>query len=170
MVQPQPKLTARDLIGRWVSAQPENLDQFYGIRDLVLTEHAWALIFTVHDDEKGHIRLFSVRAEGTYHLSNTQASLPGAHYITLRFIKRYVTVFMPAMLEIFKRGNTLTWALGQEVNVSLTGANHVPSVSAVPIEYDLVKLEGNQLWLGDRSIDLSKQRAQKLDPYPLNRR
>jgi hypothetical protein len=67
------------------------------------------------------------------------------------------------------------WERGQPQDVSETGCLWVTPTSACPKEFDLVKVEGNRLFLGERpqpGQDLCHEdrRAQKLRSLPLIRR
>jgi Adenomatosis polyposis coli down-regulated 1 len=163
------ELRGGTLVGRWESSKLENLGQLYGSRNFVLTERAWALQFKAFADEAGKTPLFSLRAEGTYTLGQSSVSVLGATEANFRFTKRYVTAESEAGVGLFQSmGCSLK--LGAETNVSTSGCGFIPSVKAASLEYDLVQLDGNNLYFGDRSGDLTKTRPNKLNPEPVTRR
>lgn len=160
--------TSKDLIGRWVSAGIENYGQFFGRREFVLTERAWSIVFSAFADDKAAIPLWTLRVEGTYILGQPHPGVAGARYADFAGSTKYITAYTDDFAKLF--GGTVALPKGVEYDFSRTGAGFFPSVEAGPVEYDLVKLEGNTLYLGDRSIDLNKERAQKASAYPLTRR
>ena len=162
------KFTSKDLIGRWVSASVENYGQFYGKREFVLTERAWAISFNAFGDDKASVPLWTLRVEGTYVLGQAHPKVAGARYADFAGSAKYITAYTDEFLKTFSNG--ASWKKNTEYEFSRTGAGFFPSVEAGPVEYDLVKLEGNTLFLGDRSVDLNKERAQKASAYALVRR
>lgn len=138
--QGTPALTSKNLIGHWVSASAENYGQFFGKREFLLTEKAWALYFSAYGDEKASAKLWTLRVEGTYILGQAHPNVPGARYADFAGSGKYITAFMPDFLKVFSNG--ASWQVGVEYDFSRTGAGFFPSVDAGPIEYDLVKLEG----------------------------
>jgi hypothetical protein len=166
--QSAPAFTSKDLIGAWVSSGIENYGQFFGKREFFLTEKAWALRFYAFSDEKAANPLWTLRVEGTYLLGQSHPSVPGARYADFAGSAKYITAYTPDFLKLY--GGGAPWKAGVEYDFSRTGAGFLPSVENGPIEYDLVKLEGSKLYLGDRSIDLNKERAQKPSAYALVRR
>ncbi len=170
-------LTAKDLLGRWVSPQLETIptadgNVMYGLRDFILTEKAWAIRFTAYGDAAGTFKLFTLRVEGTYELGVPALVIPEARYADFHFTARYMTAYAPMFIELFNqvRAGTDAWQVDVEQDVSETGAVFIPSVAAAPVEYDLLKLDGDQLWFGDRTPDLTLNRAVQLNAYPVVRR
>ena len=159
---------AKDLIGRWTSIQPENYGQFFATREFLLTERAWTILFKATTDASGKTPLWTLRVEGTYQLGQAHPNVPGARYADFGGDAKYITAYTPDMLAVFAQGRP--WKVGVEYDFSATGAGFFPSVKDGPKELDLVKLEGDTLYLGDRSVDLNKVRAQKLSAYPLIRK
>ncbi len=166
--QNKPIFSSKDLIGHWVSANVENYGQFFGKREFFLTEKAWAIIFSAYGDEKASIRLWKLRVEGIYILGQAHPGVAGARYADFAGSAKYITAYTDDFVKLFS--NAAAWQKGVEYDFSRIGAGFFPSVEDGPIEYDLVKLEGNTLYLGDRSIDLNKERAQKASGYALVRK
>ena len=161
-------LRARDLIGRWASPAPENLGQIYGTRAFVMTERAWALEFRAFADAAGQVGLFALRVEGTYALLGASRAVPGATEANFRFGRRYLTASASGAGLFAPSGCALE--PGVERDVSADGCGFVPSVRAAPVEYDLVRLDGDRLFFGDRSGDLGKARPERLGADPVVRR
>jgi hypothetical protein len=163
----QPSFTSKDLIGHWVSSTSENYGQFFGKREFFLTEKAWAILFSAYGDEAATTPLWTLRVEGTYVLGQAHPGVPGARYADFTGGSKYITAFTDDFLSVFSNG--AAWEKGVEYDFSRTGAGFFPSVEAGPVEYDLVLLEGDTLFLGDRSGNLNVDRASKASSYPLVR-
>jgi hypothetical protein len=161
-------VTAKDMIGQWVSVKPEFLGQFYGLRSFSFTERAWSIVFRAFADEKASQPLFTLRVEGNYVLGAELAKMPATRPANFFGNSKYITSYTQDFLKIFAGNNP--WKLGTEYDFSNTGAGFFPSSIDAPLEYDLVKLDNGLLYLGDRSGDLSKERPQKLNAYPLVRK
>jgi hypothetical protein len=170
-------IAAKDLIGRWVSPSPEPMpmpdgNTLYNLRDFILTEKAWAMLFTAYGDPGATFKLFTLRIEGTYNLGAASTDVPGARNADFHFAGRYLTANAQPMLDMFKgaKAGDGNWQLGVEQDVSKTGCLFIPSVAQAPVEYDLVRRDGDNLFFGDRSADLTKARPKKLIGAPVARR
>jgi hypothetical protein len=154
--------TAKDLAGRWVSESAEPIQNpdgsvIYGHRDFTLGDGTWALIFRVYADERLTAKLFSVCMEGTYELKGNSPVVQDAQQADFLFSARYFTPHVPMFVDLLNsvhagKGN---WQVDVEQDVSQTGALFIPSVAQASTEYDLLKLDNNKLFFGDRSQDLS---------------
>ncbi len=158
---------AKDLVGHWVSAAPENYGQFFATREFVLTERAWNIAFRAYADSNATQALWTLRVDGHYRLGAAHKTEAGARDANFYATKKYITAYNADLLKVF--AGDRNWNLGTEYDFSRTGAGFFEKVIPEP-ELDLVKLENNQLFLGDRSIDLIKQRALKASAYPLVRK
>lgn len=158
-----------DLVGRWQSVALENLGQLYGTRDFALTESTWSLEFVAYGDAAGQTKLFTLSAEGGYKLGQVSSVAAGVQETDFAFSKRLLTANGEAGVGLFKSMGCELRA-GQITDVSAKGCGFIPSVGAAPVEFDLLKLEGKNLYFGDRSGDLSKARPAKLNALPVQRR
>jgi hypothetical protein len=166
--------TTTDLVGRWVSEQIEPIQNadgsvIYGRRDFTLGDRDWQLRFTAYGDDQATVPLFTLRAEGTYALGDPSPDVADARYADFHFASRSLTAHQPGLVDLFTSASATPWEIDVERDVSADGCAFVPSVSASPTEYDLVKLEGSRLFFGDRSRDLSDpaNRPQRLMDDPL---
>ena len=162
-------LKPNDLVGRWQSPALENLGQLYGTRDFTLTENTWKLEFVAYGDAAGTAKLFTLNAEGAYKLGKVSSVAAGVQEADFAFSKRLLTANGEAGVGLFK-GMGCELKAGEVTDVSAKGCGFIPSVAAAPVEFDLLKLEGKNLFFGDRSGDLSKARPAKLNTLPVQRR
>jgi hypothetical protein len=163
------ELEARQLIGEWRSLGPENMGQLYGVRDFTLTETHWALRFQAYGDAEAKAPLFTLRIEGQYLVGGASATVEGASEATFSYTSRHLTADSDAGVDMFK-GMGCELDKGVEADISKVGCGFIPSIIASGVEYDLVKLDGDTLFFGDRSGDLSKARPEKLGETPVVRR
>jgi hypothetical protein len=170
--------TTNDITGRWISAAAEPIHNpdgsvIYGQREFMLGDREWTLRFTAYGDEQTSVKLFTLRAEGSYTLGDESPDVAAARQADFHFAKRYLTAHIPAFVELFTASSAdgSPWQIDEERDVSRDGCAFIPSVAASPTEYDLVKLDGAQLYFGDRSQDLSDpaNRPRRLTEQPLIR-
>jgi hypothetical protein len=154
--------TTKELAGRWTSeaAEPvQNADGsvIYGTREFTLGEDKWRLTFRAHGDESRTVKLFSLRLEGGYELKGDSSEVPGARHADFHFTARYFTPHAPMFVDMLNNAHAGggNWQVDVEQDVSRTGALFIPSVAQAHTEYDLLKLDGNKLYFGDRSRDLT---------------
>lgn len=161
--------TTANLTGEWRSAAPEPMGAFHAVRDFVFTPGQWAMVFRAYADAEARKPLFTLRIDGPYVVGGASTQVSGASEVTFQYAHRYVTADSADGVAMFaKMGCTLR--VGDETDVSLQGCGFVPSMLQAGVEYDLLKLEGDKLYFGDRSGDLSKARPQKLGAQPVTKR
>lgn len=159
--------TAQELDGRWISAAPENIGQMHAIRDFTFDDGRWSVDFVGFADAEATAPLFTATVSGTYVIGG-DAQVDEAWSAVFHIAARSVTANSPAGVSMFE---SLGCRLDEGVAMDLTvdGCGFLPSVMASAVEYDLIAIHDDQLFLGDRSGDLSLERPGKLIRYPLVR-
>lgn len=165
----EPVAVAAHLVGEWRSPAPEYLGAFHAVRSFVFTDGAWALRLTTAADDKFAAPLFTLRIDGSYLLGTASRQVPSATEAVFFYSRRYVRAESAAGVDLFKKQGCVL-ELGVEKDISLTGCGFLPSIPASGIEYDLLSLKGDRLWLGERSGDLAKQRPGALSTLAVVRR
>jgi hypothetical protein len=114
---------------------------------------------------------------GSYTITQPSPSVAGAYDATFGFSYKALTLYDEALLAQVNRGacGARTWRRGEPQDVSATGCLWVVPVSACTQEFDLVKLTGQQLFLGERpkpgqDICAESRRARTLRSLALVRR
>jgi hypothetical protein len=114
---------------------------------------------------------------GSYTISKLSPSVAGAYDATFGFSYKALTLYDEALLAQVNRGacGARTWRRGEPQDVSATGCLWVVPVSACAQEFDLVKLTGPRLFLGERpkpgdDLCAESRRARTLRSLPLVRR
>jgi Adenomatosis polyposis coli down-regulated 1 len=143
----------------------------------IFLEREWALEFVQFADDQCARPTMKAFFAGQYHIAEPSGFVTGANDATFGFSRKAVTLYDETLLADANRGacGRRAWERGQPQDVSATGCLWVTPVSACPQEFDLVKIDGNRLFLGERpppGQDLCREdrRAQKLRSVPLVRR
>jgi hypothetical protein len=150
----------RLLVGRWVSPEREyttNPDGsvYYIVRDLTFSTDAFRLVTTVYGDPVSDIKFYTATVDGNYELVGASKTIQGAVDIDFTFSQITMTPNSLAFVDIFMRsgcGNGM-WGIDSPQDVSKTGCLSFRSTDTYPKEYDIVKIEGNSLYLGVRPKD-----------------
>lgn len=154
--------------GQWASIAPENYGHMVATRHFTFSAKRWAVKFQVYADAAGTQPLFHLNVGGPYTLGGPSATVAGASEGIFPADHRLITADSPAGVQLFAtQGCTLQQ--GTPLALTTSGCGFVPSLMQNMGEYDLMALKDGQLFLGDRSADLSKARPAKLTPYPLLR-
>ncbi|HII16530.1 TPA: hypothetical protein HA361_01325 [Candidatus Woesearchaeota archaeon] len=143
------------IVGNWRSQAPEDLGTgAYGTRDFKITGSTWSVVFTMYGDKDLAHPLFSFHAQGPYSIGSPSAEAQGASEAVFSFDKKTLTLLTSNADAISSLGfGDCGLALGEAKDISSAGCSFLPSVSACGQEYDLVKIEGNTLYLGARPAD-----------------
>lgn len=159
--------SAQSLDGRWTSVAPEINGEIYGFRDFVFDGREWSVDFAAFGNAEGTVLLFTATLSGTYVLGSA-AAVEGAREAVFHVSERSVEADGPAGVDMFA---AMGCVLREGVAMDLTSEScgFLPSVMASGVEYDVVALQGEELFLGERSGDLSKTRPEALIAYPLVR-
>lgn len=157
-------LTGKDLAGHWVSEGCESYPDGQGgenhlTRDFTLTEKGWDLTFTLFGDAACSYPLFSARIQGPYSLGELSAKVDGATEGTFGFESNEWTALDQGMADLFTQSGcgAGAWEVGTPQDVTGTGCIGVAHpVSECPEEYDVVAIEGDALYFGERVTDMCK--------------
>lgn len=156
--------SADTLQGQWVSETPENMGSFYATRAFEFTQDKWSITFDAFADEGATTLLFSVDVAGTY-VVGADSAVEGAQDAVFHISTREVTASEIGVGIFADMGCTLV--SGEAKDLRNEACGFLPSVMQSAIEYDLISLQNEQLFLGERTGDLSKERPSALIAYPL---
>jgi hypothetical protein len=154
-------MASQQYVGRWVSPSREpapNPDgsTSYLVRDFTLTPDRWTLHFSAYGDASSEeSKLFAATVEGAYRTTGPSPKVPGAEEAEFDFEKVTFTPHMDffiGMLNAAKAGNG-NWKVGEGQDVSATGALFFAPTSVYSREFDLLKRDGDTLYLGKRPAD-----------------
>ena len=142
-----------DLAGRWTSPTCEDIgNDLYLTREFELSDTLWSIDFTLYADEACTVGLAQGRNEGIYNLGAESADGREGNF---GFSKKHYTPLVADFVTAFDDAGcgSAPWELGVEQDISSTGcpATGTPPIVNCPVEYDLVKLEDDLLYFGERS-------------------
>lgn len=170
-------LTGKDVAGRWVSVGCEAYPNGQGgenylTRDFTLTETEWDLELTIFGDEACSYPLFTSNIHGPFTLGGLSEKVEGATEGTFGLDENDWTALDAGMAEAFTMSGcgAGAWEVGKAQDVTGTGCIGVAHVeSECPEEYDVVSVEGDSLFFGERVTDMCKVdgRPAKLGAYPV---
>jgi Adenomatosis polyposis coli down-regulated 1 len=143
----------------------------------VFLDDEWALEFIQYSDAACKVPALRAFFQGRYRVVRPSTAVQGAYDADFGFSRKRLTLYADALLAEANRGGCgdRTWARAREEDVSATGCLWVVPVSACAQEFDVVKVVGDQLFLGERPAagqDLCREdrRARALRSLPLVRR
>ncbi len=150
----------RMMVGHWVSPQREyttNPDGsvYYIIRDYTFTDDAFRAVTSVYGDPVSDVKFYTATVDGTYKLVGESKKVEGAADINFTFAQIMMQPDSMAFVDIFMRsgcGDGM-WGLSTPQDVSKSGCLAFRSITAYPIEYNVVKVMGDSLQLGLRPED-----------------
>lgn len=149
-----------ELVGSWKSPSCEvgtgaDGSSFYYTRNFTLTESSWTIDFVLFGDDACSYKLSTATIAGAFELLEVVEALPGTRQgnferETLTLVAHDET--MAGYFEASGCGGS-GWTLEQAQDISATGCAPLglESSSACPTEFDIVKLDGESLYFGDRS-------------------
>ena len=158
----------RMMVGRWVSPEREyttNPDDsvYYIIRDYTFTDDAFRAVTSVYGDPLSDIKFYTAVVDGTYELVGESEVVEGATDIDFTFAQITMEPDSLAFIDIFikSRCGDGMWGLGMPQDVSNTGCLSFRPITEYPLEYDIVKVQGDSLQLGIRPVDGDLGSAEK---------
>jgi hypothetical protein len=174
-------LGAPDIRGVWEHAtcQVQERDgKPSGSRSLfAIFDREWGLAFTQYGDADCRTPIMTAVFRGTYESTKPSPRVPGAFEATFRFSYKGVVAHDSALVARLNTGlcGDRQWKPGVEQDVTSTGCMTIESASACPQEYDLVSMQGEELFLGERprpgeNICVEDRRPQRLRTVSLRRR
>lgn len=148
------------LEGRFVSPSAEPLQNpdgsmAYLIRDFTFSGSNWKLLLTAYGDPAQSVKLFEATVEGKYSLGKESIAATEAVEADFSFEKVTMTPFIEPLVAMFNESKSGhgNWKIGDSQDVSQTGCMFFRPVGEYGMEYDLVKLDGSKLYLGERPAD-----------------
>ena len=154
---------ASALTGVWLSERCEvgqgaDGSNFYFQREFTLTATTWAIAFTIYGDDACSVRLTTAQVSGPYMLGAKAQGLEGTRLGDFSGSVKTVTGYEQGFADFLASSGCgpQVWDLGVAQDVSQTGCAPLglDSVEECPVEFDLVKLEGDKLYFGDRSMGM----------------
>jgi hypothetical protein len=140
-------------------------------------DREWGIAFTQYADAACQERVLTATLRGTYEPDAASARVAGAVDVTFRFTRKGLAVYDPALLDRLNAGacGDRRWSRGIEQDVGAAGCLSIESVAACGQEYDLVRVDGDRLYLGERpppgtNICAAGRRPTRLRTEPLRRR
>jgi hypothetical protein len=149
-----------------------------GSRSLfAIFDREWGIAFTQYADPACQVPVLTATLRGTYEATAPSARLPGAWDVTFRFSRKGLAVHDASLLERLNAGacGARRWTPGAEQDVTATGCLSIEALSACAEEYDLVKVDGDLLYLGERpppgiNLCAESRRPDRLRTEPIRRR
>jgi len=150
--------TLPDIRGSWASAACEQIRSDEGVsrvrRSMRLDDASWRLTIDFFGDEGCATELFSLEIEGPYDIGPKSMTLLDATTARFELRKLTLTPRSSAAAAAFTAAGcgAGAWQVGEGQEVTERGClDLTPTVESCPVEYDIVKVEGDRLYFGDRS-------------------
>lgn len=148
-------LLEKGLAGKWKSATAERVGNLgFRTREFAFSKERWKIEVIFFEDEQMTKPVFSFVGEGPYRIGKKSETVPGATDSVFHFDRKLLTLltsnetaskpFVLAACELSK---------GVTKDISSSGCGNFTSVATCGQEYDLLKLEGDELQLGGRPSD-----------------
>jgi hypothetical protein len=174
----QSAFTNTDIVGKWESKGCETFvagaETAFIKRNFVFSANTWQLSYTVFADPSCNVQLFTNKIIGPYKFG--EAINANTVKVTWGQTSKFITAHVPDIQAVLNQtgcGNT-TLPINTQRNVSVTGcmAFGIANVKDYPREYDILKLENNQLFTGLRTenMNLEQNRPTQIFEFPLVKR
>lgn len=153
-----------DLKGAWASPTCESIgNDTYLQRAFALTEERWSLTVNAFGDAQCQVKLFSARVGGPYTLEQDSTLVEGATEARFDFDEQFMTPHMQGLADAFQgsKCGSGTWKVGEEQSTAATGCLFFQPISACGSDYDIVKVDGTNLFFGQRPADNNMCSADK---------
>jgi hypothetical protein len=170
-------LKREDLRGNWQSPIIETIENpdgsfMYIKREAIFIDDNWDIFIRAYLDEEGEKPFFTIHANGNYILGEKSETLSGAVAVDFHNRARYVTAHQHSLVDMLNENSPFDgeWMLDLEHDVSSKGCILVPSIETCPVEYDVIKIQGNEIYFGDFTAE-QKEDIKKLsqgDQNPLD--
>lgn len=161
---PPPAPFAADaLIGTWTSVECEPSMGEFVTRQLAFTDTEWSVTGTVFDNRDCTGEMFTFELGGTYEItggSRLGDDIAEATFVPLRSVWTvHQDIF--AMAFTVNACGSDAWEIGVPQDISATGCIGFayPLDTCADGELDLLRIDGDLLYTGDRSVDLCRMRA-----------
>jgi hypothetical protein len=149
----QTAVKPQELAGTWESPTCEPAgNNNYLQRHFTLTENHWTLKLDAFGDAQCQAKLFTARVEGPYSLVKDSAAVLGATESNFGFGELYMTPHVQALADAFEKAKcgSGSWKVGEEQRTTATGCLFFRPTSVCTTDHDIVKVEGSQLFFGQR--------------------
>jgi hypothetical protein len=149
--------TYRTAAGRWTSTGCESAGATSVTRDFLLAGRSWSVSAQVHGDGACTTKLLTFSATGTYRLGRGSEAVPGAREARFGFDRKQVTPFTQEIVDVLNANGCGGGEarIGVTEDVSRTGCAPlgITSNRDCPAEFDLLRRDGDRLFLGARPAD-----------------
>jgi sugar lactone lactonase YvrE len=165
-------------VGTWASpgceAYPDgNGGMNYLDRQFKLSANTWSLYGTIYGDPTCGFPLFSFSIDGPYEITGASADHAGAAEATFRITRNDWVAHAQGLADTFSMSGcgAEPWTVGVPQSVLATGCIGVAKAEAdcAGGELDLLRLDGDALYFGERSVDLCTTRAPRPNGYAVTR-
>lgn len=167
-----------DIVGTWESKGCETFvagtETAFIKRNFVFTTGTWQLKYTIFADPACNVQLFTNKIVGPYTFG--EAINANTLKVTWGQTAKFITAHVPDIQAVLNQtgcGDSKL-PINTERDISITGcmAFGVMNVKDYGQEFDILKLENNQLFTGLRvdNMNLEKNRPTKIFDFPLIKR
>jgi len=146
-------LKREDLRGNWQSPVIESIENsdgslMYIKREAIFIDDNWDIFIHAYLDEDGEKPFFTIHAKGNYIIGKQSETLTGAVAVDFHNRARYVTAHQHSLIDMLNETSPFDgeWMLDLEHDVSSKGCILVPSIETCPVEYDVIKVQGNEIY------------------------
>ena len=157
-------LKREDLKGNWQSPTIETIENPDGSlmfikREAVFIDDNWDIFIRAFLDEDGKTPFFTIHAKGNFILGKESRNIPGAASVDFHNRARYVTAHQRSLVDLLNETSPFgsEWMLNIEHDVSSKGCMLVPSIETCPVEYDVIKIDGNEIYFGDFTAEQKEE-------------
>ena len=148
---------APSIVGKWKSpVTPMSASQAFQL-DFDIAKDTWMVDYTVFGDLKGANKFVTVHIEGPYEIGASSALVPGAFDGKFGISRKTITAHSAGAAGYLNSVGGKVQGFKSDVPLDITQSGFAPfgqyPVSKVNADYDLVKLDGDKLYFGDRPAD-----------------
>jgi len=161
-------LKRADLKGNWQSPVIETIENPDGSfmfikREAIFVDDNWDIFIRAFLDEDGKTPLFTIHAKGNYILGEESSDVSGAIAVDFNNRGRYVTAHQSSLVDMLNETSPFDgeWMINLEHDVSSKGCVLVPSIETCPVEYDIIKVQEDEIYFGDFTTE-QKEDIKKL--------
>jgi hypothetical protein len=149
--------------GEWISESCESFpnqdgSKTYFHRHFIFEGKKWLINFNTFGDETCKTQLLNVKVGGIMRPSDTSSKVPGATNVFFTIDQREITPVGAGVLGWLNGGekgvcDQKGWEVGRAKNILESGCAALgsPTAQQCPGEYDLIKWNGEKLYLGQRT-------------------
>lgn len=171
------KLAKPNLAGNWTSEKCESMPngqggETYFTRSFPMTKKEWKIDFTVFGDKDCTQPLFTLDVAGKWELRGQSKSVEGAHNAFFGFKTRTLTAKSEGAVQFMNQAEFCgkkDWKVGEAHDIHKTGCAQLGAKPAKECkgEHDLVKVDGEKVFLGDRSGNMCEKNNYPSKLYPV---